>query len=636
MRETKFIAQKKAKWQELEGVLRDTDTDPDRLSDLFIQATDDLSYARTFYPNRSVRVYLNGLAQSLFLKIYQNKRLSLTYFATFFREELPDLMWHTRRVVFWATLAFVLLFLVGWVSSTYNPGFDKIILGEEYIRMTKANIAKGNPMGVYQKDDPIEMFFQIGINNVQVDFLTFVLGIFAGIGSMMLMIYNAVMVGVFQHFFWAHGGLKDSLFSIWVHGAFEISAMILSTVAGMEMGRGLLFPGTYSRLQAFQITARRGIKIFVGVLLITVIAAFNESFLTRYAHAPYLLRGTLILISFSFIFLYFVYYPYRRYKAGIVQKIADFKLSPDDTSPIVWARIKTTGELIKDTFILLQRKVGAVLGLAAAMGFSYAIALYAIVGGDLKGIVIFRNSGFGLLLNMHLLNVIQFLQHHKLPLFFAFANAILFTITNLIGNFWLLQTYDARLAQQASDNSLAPSPFLAFLQKNKTHAVSTFVMCVGLSALLYLPYMGLLLFFILLPTLQMWQFAQLTKINNPFRAFTFTIQLFQGGFVQILLLYVLFLGFSLLFTLLSSSQLMQYLLNFLQWNMVITRAEGFSLMRYILAGMTMFSYTIFLLIFKFGFAGLAASLDEQQNATSLLAQIAKIGSSVSLRGMAKE
>jgi hypothetical protein len=81
---------------------------------------------------------------------------------------------------------------------------------------------------------------------------------------------------------------------------------------------------------------------------------------------------------------------------------------------------------------------------------------------------------------------------------------------------------------------------------------------------------------------------------------------------------------------------MLHLLSFLQWNMVLTKAEGFSMMRYILAAMTMFSYIIFLIIFKFGFAGLAASLDEQQNATSLLAQIEKIGSSVSLRGMAKE
>ena len=66
MRETNFINQNKKKWQEFESALDGQYHDPDRLSEQFIQITDDLSYARTFYPNRSVRVYLNSLAQRIF------------------------------------------------------------------------------------------------------------------------------------------------------------------------------------------------------------------------------------------------------------------------------------------------------------------------------------------------------------------------------------------------------------------------------------------------------------------------------------------------------------------------------------------------------------------------------------------
>ena len=66
MRETNFIKQKKDKWIELERTIQQVNPDPDKLNDLFVQITDDLSYSRTFYPNRSVRVYLNGLAQQIF------------------------------------------------------------------------------------------------------------------------------------------------------------------------------------------------------------------------------------------------------------------------------------------------------------------------------------------------------------------------------------------------------------------------------------------------------------------------------------------------------------------------------------------------------------------------------------------
>ena len=63
MRETQFIKQNQEKWSEFEETLKGEAKDADRLRNLLVQITDDLSYTRTFYPNRSVRVYLNSLAQ---------------------------------------------------------------------------------------------------------------------------------------------------------------------------------------------------------------------------------------------------------------------------------------------------------------------------------------------------------------------------------------------------------------------------------------------------------------------------------------------------------------------------------------------------------------------------------------------
>ena len=82
MRETSFIKQNKDKWKEFEHDLNKENADPDKLSDLFIQITDDLSYSRTFYPNRSVRVYLNNIAQQIFYSIYKNEHFS-KYFIPF-------------------------------------------------------------------------------------------------------------------------------------------------------------------------------------------------------------------------------------------------------------------------------------------------------------------------------------------------------------------------------------------------------------------------------------------------------------------------------------------------------------------------------------------------------------------------
>ena len=46
MKETKFIEQNKEKWADFEQMFRENRRDPDKLNDLFVQITDDLSYAR--------------------------------------------------------------------------------------------------------------------------------------------------------------------------------------------------------------------------------------------------------------------------------------------------------------------------------------------------------------------------------------------------------------------------------------------------------------------------------------------------------------------------------------------------------------------------------------------------------------
>ena len=88
MRETKFIEQNKEKWSKFEKILDDNKKDPEELSEVFIDITDDLSYARTHYPNRSVTVYLNSLAQKIFQKLNSVKYSKRNPFVYFWKEEI--------------------------------------------------------------------------------------------------------------------------------------------------------------------------------------------------------------------------------------------------------------------------------------------------------------------------------------------------------------------------------------------------------------------------------------------------------------------------------------------------------------------------------------------------------------------
>jgi len=177
--------------------------------------------------------------------------------------------------------------------------------------MTLENIANGEPMAVYNGSGETEMFLGITINNVFVSFVLFVMGLFTSIGTGWYLFQNGVMLGSFQTFFFQHDLLGTSMLAIWLHGTLEISAIIVAGAAGIAMGNGWLFPGTYSRLVSFQRGARRGLKIVVGTVPIFILAAFIESFFTRHTEWPDVLRLTVILLSLLFVVYYYIYLPYK-------------------------------------------------------------------------------------------------------------------------------------------------------------------------------------------------------------------------------------------------------------------------------------------------------------------------------------
>src|SRR5579872_4445336 len=150
MRETNFINQNKEKWDEFEKILASDKKDPDKLSNLFIQVSDDLSYSRTFYKNRSVRIYMNNLAQRIFSNLYKNKKTRSRQFGNFWKDELPQLIWNSRRAFLISFVVFMLSVIIGVFSCRQSPEFPRIILGNAYVEQTLENIQKKDPMAIYK------------------------------------------------------------------------------------------------------------------------------------------------------------------------------------------------------------------------------------------------------------------------------------------------------------------------------------------------------------------------------------------------------------------------------------------------------------------------------------------------------
>ena len=314
MKEVFFIRHNIEKWKSLEKLVDSISThNPAELADAYTELSTDLSFSRSHYPKSRITIYLNNLASALHNQLYKNKKENHSRIITFWTKEIPEVMYYSRKELLYSFLVFSICILIGIISALNDDSFVRLILGNGYVDMTLRNIENGTPMEVYNSSSQFKMFIGIAFNNIFVSFRAFVAGILTGFGTGIVLFYNGIMVGAFQTFFFQHNAGFESMLAIWLHGTFEISAIIIAGAAGFAFGNGWLFPGTYSRGYAFKQGAKRGLKIIIGLMPVFLIASFIESYLTRHTEYPTFIRLSIIILSFICVIYYYIVLPHLKY-----------------------------------------------------------------------------------------------------------------------------------------------------------------------------------------------------------------------------------------------------------------------------------------------------------------------------------
>ncbi len=325
LKEIVFIKKNEKYWKEFETILNSNkNVDADHLASLYIHITDDLSYARTFYQDSPLVSYLNGISLKAHQSIYKNKKEKRSRFKDFWKYEVPLAMAKSHRALLYAFLIFMTATVIGLFSQSMNIDFVRAIIGDGYVNMTEENIDQGDPLGVYRSASQSSMFIGISTNNVRVSFLVYVFGILGTIPSAYILFQNGIMVGAFLGFFIERGLTSLALGTIFIHGALELSAIVIAGAAGIVLGNSFLFPGTYSRMTSLQEGAKRSLKIIIGLVPVFIVAALLESYVTRH----YLVlgnygRGVIIILSFAYIIWYYIYYPLKLKTNGYPDRITN-------------------------------------------------------------------------------------------------------------------------------------------------------------------------------------------------------------------------------------------------------------------------------------------------------------------------
>lgn len=310
MREAAFVKQNKEKWIAYEkAVAPGRVIRPEELSEFYIQLTNDLAYAQTYFPESKTERYLNAMTSQAHQRIYANRRESKNRLLGFWLEEFPLFFRQYHHTLFYAFLIFGIATLIGAVSTYFDDSFVRLILGDGYVNETLRNIDNGDPTAIYKSGGELGTFLGITINNIRVAILAFAFGAIVSIGTAYVLFSNGVMLGAFFTFFYNRDLLFTASKSVWLHGTIEISVIVVAGCAGLVMGNSILFPGTYTRMASFVRGAKDGLKIVLSTIPFFIIAGFIEGFVTRYSNMPVWLAMTIIFSSLMLIVFYYIYYP---------------------------------------------------------------------------------------------------------------------------------------------------------------------------------------------------------------------------------------------------------------------------------------------------------------------------------------
>lgn len=125
-------------------------------------------------------------------------------------------------------------------------------------------------------------------NNIGVSIKAIAFGITAGLGTVLLLFYNGVILGGVALDYIADGQITFLFAWLLPHGSVEIPAILIAGQAGLVMGRALIGWGTPDGLRTrFRKVAPDLAHLAGGVAVLLVWAGIIEAFFSQY-HAPIL------------------------------------------------------------------------------------------------------------------------------------------------------------------------------------------------------------------------------------------------------------------------------------------------------------------------------------------------------------
>jgi uncharacterized membrane protein SpoIIM required for sporulation len=298
----KFVANERPFWTELERTLSRLESQTRaqmsldavrRFHYLYERTSADLGKLMTFSAEPETRRYLEHLVARAYGEIHETRGKPHRFAPLqWFFQTLPRAF---RRHVqaFWTAVAISLAGAVfGGFAVALDADAKRAILPAQFANHLgdpAERVAREEQRAHSASADHMASFSaQLMVNNISVSIKALAFGMTFGIGTILLLFYNGVILGLVSVDYVAAGHLKFLLGWLMPHGVIELPAVMIGGQAGLVLAHALIGRGQRVTLAArLRAAAPDLVTLIFGVALLLVWAGLVEAFLSQY-HEPVL------------------------------------------------------------------------------------------------------------------------------------------------------------------------------------------------------------------------------------------------------------------------------------------------------------------------------------------------------------
>lgn len=275
----------------------------DEIPARYRRLTQQLALATRRGYSAQVTARLQALMQRGHAVLYRTPAPRWRRVATFLLAGFPRLVREEWRCMLAAAVLLYLPAVFVFIAIQYDPDLSSALFSPEQLAQWERMYDPADAARRIGRDSgtDVAMFGYYIYNNVSIAFRAFASGALAAVPSVVVLVSNGLIMGGVAGHLQAVGHGDPFWRFVCGHAAFELTAVVITGGAGLQIGLRLLAPGRQRRIDALAEGGRRGALLCAGAFVMLILAAFVEAFWSSIGWMPAAVKFSVAAVLWTIV-----------------------------------------------------------------------------------------------------------------------------------------------------------------------------------------------------------------------------------------------------------------------------------------------------------------------------------------------